>query len=107
MAPLLDLEHLFDALKGFKRPSSEGREAMKNLIVVGIKKSDAKCALVNALCVRTTKIDEDPLTISVLIDKKAKKIENKITEISCSCPAGASKEHVCKHAFATLLFLER
>lgn len=35
--PLIELEHLFDALKLFVRPLREGREAVSNFIFVGIK----------------------------------------------------------------------
>ena len=61
MAPLIELEHLADALKGFKRPSCEGREVIKNLVVVGTKRNTSREALVEALYLRTTKIDELPL----------------------------------------------
>ena len=107
MAPFLELEHLIDALKGFSRPSAEGREAIVNLVCVGTRLNDNERAVVEALCIRTTKIDDPPVKINVVIDKKTKNVEEKIREISCGCRAGASKLHVCKHAFATLLYIHR
>ena len=58
-------------------------------------------------CVRTTNFSEPPVTINVTVDKEAKTVSNRIKTISCSCPAGSSKEHVCKHAMAVLLELEK
>jgi len=50
MAPLIEIEHVFDALQGFKRPLREGREARKNIICVGITKKKAKEVMVEGLC---------------------------------------------------------
>ncbi|KAK3927632.1 Poly(ADP-ribose) glycohydrolase 1 [Frankliniella fusca] len=107
MAPLLELEHVIDALQGFKRPLREGREAIGNLVVVGIRSRSKAEVTVEAHCVRTTKINENPVEIVVHIDLQTSRVEEKIKSISCSCPAGSSKEHCCKHGMATLLYLER
>lgn len=108
MAPLIYLEHIIDALQGFRRPLREGREAMKNIIIVGIRSKTAKAVHIEAACVRTTKINEPPVRINVSINpSKSASTEEKIQNISCTCPSGASKQHSCKHAMAVLLFLER
>lgn len=108
MAPYLDLEHLADALQGFVRPSREGREVIQNLVVVGVKERLAGEVRIEALCVRATKIHDDPVKIQVCINTNNNvKVERKIKSISCSCDAGSSKEHVCKHGMATLMYLER
>lgn len=62
---------------------------------------------IEALYVRTTKINKDSVQIQEETDKKISKVEKKIKSISCSSPAGASKEHCCKHATATLIYLEK
>lgn len=105
--PLIELEHIFDALKGFSRPIREGRETLNNIVHVGVKDRTESEVNIHALCMRTTKINEDPVRIQVVIKKDCEKIEEKIKNISCSCPAGASKEHCCKHAMAVLIFLEK
>lgn len=107
MEPLIDLEHLVDALQGFVRPLREGREAVNNIVCVGKKGEKESVVKVEALCVRTTKINEEPVKIEVEINKKSTKVNEKIVSILCSCPAGASKEHCCKHAMATLIYLEK
>jgi len=107
MAPLLELEHIVDALKGFKRPVREGRLALENLIGVGVRDQNDDFASVEALCVRATKIHDPPVVIHVQIDKKAEKVEDRIKSLSCTCIAGACKEHSCKHAMAVLIYLEK
>ena len=108
MAPLIDLEHVIDALQGFKRPMREGREALKNLVVCGIASKTQQEVKIEALCIRTTKISEPPLNIKVTINPSTNVIiKEKIVSIFCNCPSGASKEHSCKHALACLLYLER
>ena len=105
MAPFIELEHIFDALKGFTRPVREGRETVKNIVYIGISDKKTNVVTIQALCIRTTK--SDPVTIQVIIDKKSKNIEDKIKAISCTCPSGASKEHCCKHSMAVLIYLEK
>ena len=65
MAPLIELEHLFDVQKGFAPPLRDGRQAVVNIIEpVGVKPtSTPRFAQVLAECLRTTKINEDPLKI--------------------------------------------
>ncbi|KAK3919964.1 Aspartate--tRNA(Asp/Asn) ligase [Frankliniella fusca] len=105
MAPLIELEHIIDALKGFKRPVREGRLAVENLVCVGVRAQTQASVSVEALCVRATKIHDPPVVINVETDKKTEKVEEKIKCLSCTCIAGACKEHSCKHAMAVLIYL--
>lgn len=73
MAPFLELEHLIDALKEFSRPSAEGREALANLFCVGTRVNNKEKVVVEALCIRTTNIDEPPVKINIIMDKKKQK----------------------------------
>lgn len=107
MVPLLELEHLFASLKGFIRPLWEGREIINNLIYVRVRESDDCMVEIEALTVRTTKIQEVPVKIEVSIGKKSKEIDKTFSSISYTCPAGASHKHCCKHAMATLIYLEK
>lgn len=108
MSHIIELEHIFDALKGFVRPLREGREAVNNLVFVGVRENSQKIIKIESFCLRTTKINEDPVKIEVTINKQEKvSVDEKIMSISCSCPAGASKEHCCKHAMAVLIYLEK
>ena len=106
---LLEVDHIVDALQGFARPLAEGRLVVSNLLYVGIDpvKTTGSIVGIEALCLRATKVNDDPVVITVSIDKEATKVEEKIRTVTCSCKSGASKEHVCKHAMATLLHLEK
>ncbi|XP_034254974.1 uncharacterized protein LOC117653424 [Thrips palmi] len=108
MKPLIELEHIFDAFRGFGRPLKEAREALTNLVVVGIAAKTAKEVTVEALYVSPTKISEPPHKINICVQTSAKvKVEEKILSISCSCSSGSSKARCCKHAMACLIYLER
>ncbi|KAK3918305.1 tRNA dimethylallyltransferase [Frankliniella fusca] len=109
MAPLIEIEHLVDALKGFSRPLREGRLAVANIVdPVGVRPSKSKRYVdVEAMVIRTTKINEPSVLVKIQIDKEATKVEDKIKSLSCQCPSGACKEHSCKHAMAVLIYLER
>ena len=77
MASLIELEHIFDALQGFQRPLREGRDALTNIIYMekssDQKKSEVK---VEALCIRTSSINEEPAVIRIFINKNSKAVED-------------------------------
>ncbi|KAK3920208.1 Trigger factor [Frankliniella fusca] len=107
MAPLLQLEHVFDAQQGFVRPLIEGRLAIPNIVSVGVKSRRGDLVEIQAIVVPSTSINKDPFIVEIFINKKESVVEKKISEISCTCPGGACKSHCCKHAMAVIIHLER
>ncbi|XP_034238938.1 uncharacterized protein LOC117643889 [Thrips palmi] len=107
MAPYLELEHICHAQQGFLRPLVEGRLAVENIVTIGVKSRRGNEVEIEAIVVRSTNINKDPVTVNVCIMYKEAVVEKRIKDISCTCPAGACKKHCCKHAMAVIIHLER
>lgn len=60
MAPLLELEHVIDASKGFKRPVQEGREAIQNVIMMGVKDWSRGVVHIEANCSQEHENTKEP-----------------------------------------------
>lgn len=77
--------------------------AANHLVMCGIKSKEDNSVQIEAVCIRSTSVKENPHTINCALYKSEN--EWNIQDIECSCKAGNSKS--CKHCVAVLLYCNR